>query len=193
VEHIESITYSILIFLVISIVIGQFCISSAQKKCRHDEITVVYNLKNNKITRITREKVYVSPFTQSHYFLPLMPIMRSVNLQNIPASDGVLVTMHSIFTFGIELNEKMLFRAAEKFMNRNIKIISKTGDIIIRNQLIKIINAIPSQDIRQTSKRFQEILSTHINVKLNEYGMNLSDMKIHAISFIQPQNFNPNM
>lgn len=184
-----TITFGIVVTLIIIVTMVILLFVSRYKKCPSDKIMVIYGRVGQSKDGTTRSAKCVHggaqmvwPFFQSYQFMDLTPMSISVDLRNALSKQNIRIDVPSRFTVGISTEVGVMQNAAERLLGLGLNDIQELAKDIIFGQLRLIIATMEIEEINTDRDKFLEAVSRNVETELKKIGLRLINVNVTDIS-----------
>jgi flotillin len=158
-------------------------IVSRYKKCRSDQILVIYGRvgKGQSSKCIHGGAAFVWPMVQDYQYMSLSPIQINIPLENALSKQNIRVAVPSIFTIGISTETDKMSLAAERLLNMDQAGIEQLAKEIIIGQLRQVVVTMDIEEINADRDKFLKAISMNVETELEKVGLRLINVNITDI------------
>ena len=171
---------SVLVFIVFLTLLG---IMSRFKKCKSDEILVIYGKTGgNKSSRcIQGGAAFIIPVLQGYAYMSLKPLQFDCNLQKALSSQNIRVDVPTTVTVGISTEPDVMQAAAERILGLGHKEIEDLVKDIVYGQMRTIIADMTIEKLNADRDEFLVKAKGLIDTELRKIGLFLININITDI------------
>jgi len=171
---------SVLVILVILTIIG---ILSRFRRCKSDEILVIYGKTGgNKSSRcIQGGAAFVIPVLQGYAYMSLKPLQFDCNLQKALSSQNIRVDVPTTVTVGISTEPEVMQAAAERILGMGRQGIEDLVRDIVYGQMRTIIADMTIEKLNADRDEFLAKAKGLIDTELRKIGLYLININITDI------------
>jgi len=172
--------FSALVVLIILTIIG---ILSRYRRCKSDEILVIYGKTGgNKSSKcIQGGAAFVVPVLQGYAYMSLKPLQFDCNLQKALSSQNIRVDVPTTVTVGISTEPDVMQAAAERILGLGHKEIEDLVKDIVYGQMRTIIADMTIEKLNADRDEFLAKAKGLIDTELRKIGLYLININITDI------------
>jgi flotillin len=169
--------------LVIVAILTLIGILSRFRKCKSDEILVIYGKTGgNKSSRcIQGGAAFVMPIIQGYAYMSLKPLQFECNLQKALSSQNIRVDVPTTVTVGISTDQEVMLAAAERILGLAPPQIEDLVKDIVYGQMRTIIADMTIEKLNADRDEFLAKAKGLIDTELRKIGLTLININITDI------------
>jgi flotillin len=158
-------------------------IATRYKRCPSNRILVIYGKtdKGQSSRSLHGGGAFVWPLIQAFDFLELDPLQIEIPLEGALSSENIRVSVPSVFTVAIGIDEETMNNAAVRLLGLNTAQIIKQAEDIIFGQLRQVIASMAIQEINRDRDVFLEKIQLALEPELKKIGLILINVNIRDI------------
>ena len=175
--------FSLIGVLTLIIILSIIGILSRYRKCKSDEILVIYGkTRGNKSSRcIQGGAAFVIPVLQGYAYMSLKPLQFECNLQKALSSQNIRVDVPTTVTIGISTEPDIMQSAAERILGLGRKEIEDLVREIVYGQMRTIIADMTIEKLNADRDEFLTKAKGLIDTELRKIGLHLININITDI------------
>jgi flotillin len=179
----SSIIMTIIGAVVIVCILTIMALLSRYKKCKSDEILVIYGKTGgNKSSRcIQGGAAFVVPILQGYAYMSLKPLQFECNLQKALSSQNIRVDVPTTVTVGISTEQDVMQAAAERILGLGRPEIEDLVKDIVYGQMRTIIADMTIEKLNADRDEFLAKAKGLIDSELRKIGLTLININITDI------------
>ena len=164
--------------------IGFFSILSCYKRCRSDQILVVYGkVGTGQSARcIHGGAALVWPVFQGYQFMDLTPISVEADLKGALSKQNIRINAPSSFTIGISTKPEIMQNAAERLLGLNMEQVRRMAEDIIMGQMRQVIASMTIEEINADREKLITGVTESIATELDKIGLRLINVNIRDVT-----------
>ncbi|MDR1190746.1 MAG: flotillin family protein [Verrucomicrobiales bacterium] len=161
-----------------------FSILSCFKRCRSDQILVVYGkVGTGQSARcIHGGAALVWPVIQGYQFMDLKPISVEADLKGALSKQNIRINAPSSFTIGISTRPEIMQNAAERLLGLNMEQVRRMAEDIIMGQMRQVIASMTIEEINADREKLIMGVTESIATELDKIGLRLINVNIRDVT-----------
>ncbi|MDR3308551.1 MAG: flotillin family protein, partial [Tannerella sp.] len=169
--------------LVLVVILTFIGIMSRFRKCKSDEILVIYGKTGgNKSSRcIQGGAAFVIPIIQGYAYMSLKPLQFDCNLQKALSSQNIRVDVPTTVTVGISTEQEVMQAAAERILGLGRVEIEDLVKDIVYGQMRTIIADMTIEKLNSDRDEFLAKAKGQIDTEMRKIGLYLININITDI------------
>jgi flotillin len=170
--------------LMVLFLITMFSILSCYKRCRSDQILVVYGkVGSGQSARcIHGGAALVWPVIQGYQFMDLTPISVEADLKGALSKQNIRINAPSSFTIGISTKPEIMQNAAERLLGLNMEQVRRMAEDIIMGQMRQVIASMTIEEINADREKLIVGVTESIATELDKIGLRLINVNIRDVT-----------